>query len=209
MGRVEVTIGPLGRSPGERDAAAVVAARAFQNDPFFEFMSPRPLLRARSLGLYWRTIIAGIAEEDRPLCARDSAGRLVGVAVWVRPGGYPPPIPAQLRQLGGAVRALAPRPKALVDGSKYLLAIDKVHPREPHWYLELLVVDPSAQRAGIGGLLQQPILEEADCEGVPCHLETQNPDNLPYYRRFGYDVEHELHPVAGGPPLWTMRRQPR
>ena len=51
------------------------------------------------------------------------------------------------------------------------------------------------------------MLEVADREGVDCYLETQKPENLAYYRRFGYEVVEELQPVAGGPPLWTMRRQ--
>lgn len=209
MPKADVRIEALGRTRHDRDEAALVAARAFHNDPFFEFLSPRPLLRSRGLNLYWRAMISASEHDDRPLCARDGAGRMVGVALWVRPDGYPPPVRTQLRQSGGALRALAPRPAAVRDGTKYLLALDKVHPRTPHWYLELLVVDPSVQRLGIGGLLQQAVLEEADRAGLPCHLETQNPANLPYYERYGYAVAEELSPVAGGPPLWTMWREPR
>jgi GNAT superfamily N-acetyltransferase len=204
-----VAIEPLGRSRRERDEAAMVAARAFHNDPFFEFLSPKPLLRARGLSLYWRSIIASVGAADRPLCARDGSGRILAAAVWVHPGGYPRPIRTQLKQAAGALRALAPHPPALRDGTKYLVAIDKVHPRDEHWYLELLVVDPSVQRLGVGALLQQDVLDEADRSGLPCHLETQNSDNLPYYQRFGYEVAEELHPVEQGPPLWTMRREPR
>jgi len=128
------------------------------------------------------------------------------VAAWVRPGCYPLGGAAQLRQAGGALWALLPSPRGLRDGTRYLLAIDKVHPKEPAWYLNLLVADPSAQRAGVGAALQGGVLERADLEGMPAYLETQNPDNLPYYRRFGYEVVDELRPVPHGPPLWTMRR---
>jgi GNAT superfamily N-acetyltransferase len=126
----------------------------------------------------------------------------------VAPGGYPPSARAQIRQSLGALRALAPRPPALVAGTRYLTAIDKAHPRDDHWYLELLVVDPSVQRLGVGALLQGPLLADADRTGLDCYLETQNEANLAYYRRFGYDVAEVLRPVAGGPPLWTMRRPP-
>jgi GNAT superfamily N-acetyltransferase len=204
-----VTIEPLERTRRERDEAAIVATRAFQNDPFFEFLSPHPLIRARGLSLFWRSIIASAGPEDRSLCARDGSGRLVGTAIWIRPGGLPLPVRTQLKQAGGALRALAPHPPALRDGSKYLVAMDKAHIRIEHWYLELLVVDPSVQRLGIGAKLQQDVLDEADRAGLPCYLETQNPDNLPYYERFGYAVAQELHPVKKGPPLWTMQREPR
>jgi GNAT superfamily N-acetyltransferase len=101
---------------------------------------------------------------------------------------------------------MALRPRALWDGLRYLLALEAVHPKEPVWYLLLLVVDPSVQRGGIGTRLQAAGMEQADQGGLDCYLETQKPDNLPYYRRFGYEVVEELRPVRSGPPLWTMRR---
>jgi GNAT superfamily N-acetyltransferase len=134
-------------------------------------------------------------------------GRLVGVAAWVPPGAYPLGVAGQARGFLGAGRAMALRPKGLRDGLRYMNAIERAHPKDPMWYLLLLVVDPSVQRAGIGAHLQEPVLERADEDGVDCYLETQSEDNLPYYRRFGYEVEAELGPVPGGPPLWTMRRR--
>jgi GNAT superfamily N-acetyltransferase len=125
------------------------------------------------------------------------------------PGGHAHEPPVGLAQFGemlGAFRAMILRPAGLRDGMKYLMAIEQVHPRDPTWYLLLLVVDPLVQRGGIGTRLQVPVLEVADREGVDCYLETQKPENLAYYRRFGYEVVEELRPVLGGPPLWTMRR---
>ncbi|HEV8064833.1 MAG TPA: GNAT family N-acetyltransferase [Acidimicrobiales bacterium] len=193
----------------EFSEAGVVAARAFHNDPFFEFLAPRPLQRARGLSVFWRSQISTLGDRGAVYGARQPDGRLVGVAAWVKPGGYPLPVPAQLRQGVGALWALYQRPRALADGSKYLLAIDKAHIKVPHWYLELLVVDPSVQRSGIGGRLQETEMRTADEEGLPCYLETQNEDNLPYYRRFGYEVVEELTPVRNGPSLWTMSRSPQ
>jgi GNAT superfamily N-acetyltransferase len=59
-------------------------------------------------------------------------------------------------------------------------AVAQVHPKEPLWYLAVLVADPSAQRSGIGTRLLGAVLERADEEGVRCYLETQNRDNIPY-----------------------------
>jgi GNAT superfamily N-acetyltransferase len=205
----DIQIDLLGHTSKDYGDAGVVGARAFHNDPFFEFLAPRPIQRARGLSLFCRSYVSVLGDAGHVLGARRPDGRLVGVAAWVKPGRYPLPVPSQLREAGGAFLALASRPKALVDGSKYLLAIDRVHPREDLWYLQLLVVDPSVQRLGIGGMLQRPELARADEEGLPCYLETQNPDNLPYYRRFGYETVKELHPVKNGPPLWTMRREPK
>lgn len=210
MSRLDFEIRPLDLSDSLTiNEAAAVATRAFQNDPFFVFLTPRPLLRARGLGLFWRSEIAAHGDRGEAFGAYQSDGRLIGVAAWVTPGGYPLPIANQLRQAAGALYALFPAPRSLVNGAKYLLAIEKVHPKEPHWYLNLLVADPASQRGGVGGALQQVILDRADAEGIFCYLETQNPDNLPYYGRFGYEVVERLDPVSGGPPLWTLRREPK
>lgn len=201
-----VEIAPLSCKGKDLDAAAMVAARAFHDDPFFEYLDPKPVRRARGLSLFWRSELAALGSGARVLGARDPSGRLVGVAAWLPPGEYPLPARSQVRQLLGAGRAMVLRPKALVDGLQYLLAIDKAHPKEELWYLLLLVVDPSAQRGGIGARLQEEGMSSADHDGLDCYLETQKPENLVYYRRFGYDVVDELRPVRGGPPLWTMRR---
>lgn len=199
-------IAPIRRRGRDLGDAAMVAARAFHNDPFFEYLDPKGVRRARALALFWRSEIAALGEGAKILGARDPDGRLVGVSVWLPPGEYPLPVASQLRQMLGAGRAMVLRPKAMVDGLRYILAIDKAHPKDELWYLLLLVVDPSVQRGGIGARLQQEGLDSADKDGLDCYLETQKPENLMYYRRFGYEVAEELHPVRGGPPLWTMRR---
>jgi GNAT superfamily N-acetyltransferase len=191
------------------DEIARVSTEAFADDPFFVFLIPEERARRRALGIFFRAMVG----ESKPVAlvygARDTSARLVGVAAFVRPGGWPLPIPAQLRQLRSALVAMIPRPKALLDGSRYLFAIERIHPKDELWYLQLLAVDPSVQRGGIGGALQEQVYPQADNDGLDSYLETQKEANLAYYRRFGYEVERELRPVRSGPPLWTMRRAPR
>lgn len=205
--RTQVELVPVRRSGKDLHEAAMVAARAFHHDPFFEFLDPMGITRARGLALFWRAAIAGAGPASVVTGARDKDGRLMGLSVVAPPGAYPPPLAGQARQLAGAFRAMVIRPLALLRGARYLLAIEKHHPKEPLWYLFLLVVDPSVQRSGIGTLLQRDMLERADREGLDCYLETQKPENVPYYRRFGYEMERELRPVRNGPPLFTMRRK--
>lgn len=197
---------PLAATGRDLDEAAAVVARAFHHDPFFEFLEPSPLRRARGLGLFFRAALRALGSVGQITGARQADGRLMGVAAWIPPGQYPLSGLAQGVELLGAARATVRRPAGLRDGFRYLVAIDRAHPREPMWYLLLLVVDPLVQRAGIGARLQAPGLEAADQEGLDCYLETQKPDNIAYYRRFGYEVVDELRPVLEGPPLWTMRR---
>lgn len=202
----DIEIRPLSTRGPELEEAAMVGARAFYHDPFFEFLEPHPVRRARALALFTRAILAATDGAGQVTGARHPDGRLAGVCAWLPPGTYPRPAASQVRQMLGTLRAMALRPAALSIGLRYLLAIEKAHPKEPVWYLLLLVVDPSVQRSGIGGRLQEEGLAAADRDGLDCYLETQKLENVAYYRRTGYDVDQELHPVAGGPPLWTMRR---
>ncbi len=92
--------------------------------------------------------------------------------------------------------------------------VDRVHARlmtRPHWYLWALGVVPEAQGKGIGGALLQPVLAQADAEGVPCYLETQTEDNVRFYERRGFDVvaADELPGQRVSLPMWYMVREAR
>ena len=90
-----------------------------------------------------------------------------------------------------------------------MTAIAKNHPKEPHWYLFLLVADPEVQRRGIGQMLLDEALSQIDREGVPTYLETQKIENIAYYRRFGFELKNTITPIDGGPSLYAMVRPAR
>ena len=203
---VEISSVPLSRR--EMQDVALVSARAFHTDPFFAYLSPGALVRSRGLNRFGMATAQHLGPKGLLLTAR-RGGRIVGVGGWVAPGGYPYPLKEQLLQTVGAVRALYPRPASLLKGLRYLTAVEKAHPKEHLWYLQLLCCDPEHQRSGVGGALQQEVLSRCDTEGVGAYLETQNEDNLAYYRRFGWELVDTLRPVRDGPPIWTMRREPR
>jgi GNAT superfamily N-acetyltransferase len=191
----------------ECQEAALVAARAFHTDPFFEYLAPKAMPRARGLALWCNSICAHLPPGGRLLTARRE-GRIVGVGAWIPPGAYPFPAATQVAQTLGALRAMYRTPSAVPKGLRYLTAMDKAHPKEQLWYLQLLACEPEHQRTGVGAALMEGVLEQCDTEGVASYLETQNDDNLPYYRRHGYEVVTTLTPVRGGPALWAMRREP-
>jgi len=189
--------------------AARVASKAFFNDPFFRFLSPNDRLRDRGLTLFFRANLEHAGPWARLITARDETDEIVGLSLWLPTSRYPQSVATKLAQVPGTLRALYRRLRALVDGTKYLNAIAKSHPEESHWYLYLLVTDPSIQRRGVGTLLMKHGLAETDAEGVGSYLETQNEENLAFYRRFGYERRETLRPVKEGPPLFTMWRRPR
>jgi hypothetical protein len=52
-------------------------------------------------------------------------------------------------------------------------------------------------------------LDRCDAEHAPAYLESSNPDNIPYYQRFGFEITGEITLPDGGPSMWPMWRQPR
>jgi ribosomal protein S18 acetylase RimI-like enzyme len=203
------TYGSLTLGRPTLNEVAVLGSRSFYDDPFFIHLSAEPMLRARGLALYMRSHLAALRDTAVATGARDRAGNLVGTCVWQKPGTYPLPVTAQVAEMAGAVRALIPRPAALVTGLRYTMAIEKARPREDHWYLCLLAADPMAWRRGIGTSLMEPSLAAVDEDGLPAYLETQKEANLAYYRRFGFEETARLTPCPGGPALFTMTRPAR
>ncbi|MFQ5472638.1 MAG: N-acetyltransferase, partial [Dehalococcoidia bacterium] len=61
---------------------------------------------------------------------------------------------------------------------------------------------------GVGSALMQPGLEQADRDRVPCYLETAKEINVKFYGKHGFEVVRKIDLVGGGPPVWTMLREP-
>lgn len=200
------------RSPLSREqlnASCAVALRGFYTDPFFEFLAPKALQRNRGLFLFFRNALRHMGPGGHLSTVRDARDRIVGVSAWIEPGGYPQSIPVQLAAMPGSLRALYRRPSSLLQGGQYLEAMAKSHPKEPHWYLYLLVADPETQRQGVGTMLLNDRLPEVDEAHLGAYLETQKEDNIAYYRRFGFELVKPLSPVKGGPPVYTLWRAPK
>ena len=55
---------------------------------------------------------------------------------------------------------------------------DDCHPKEDHWYLPFIGLDPSKQGQGIGSLILKESLKKADEQGKIAYLESSNPMNM-------------------------------
>jgi ribosomal protein S18 acetylase RimI-like enzyme len=193
----------------DRRQAADVATRAFLNDAYFAYLLPGEQFRARALPILFEGQIGHLGRFARVVVVRDDKDDIVGVALWLTTGGFPLSIRAQIAQMPSSLRALYRHPHSLQVGGVYLRELLSVHPKEPHWYLMLLAVDPATQRQGVGTMLMNDGIARIDAEHVGAYLETQKEDNHAYYRRFGFELRETLHPMPGGPPYYTMWRTAR
>ena len=92
---------------------------------------------------------------------------------------------------------------------KALMALEGRHPREPHYYLAFIGVEPEWQGRGLGGAVLAPVLERCDAEGMPAFLEASTPRNRALYERHRFTVTEEFTLGRGAPPQWRMWREPR
>jgi GNAT superfamily N-acetyltransferase len=183
---------------------AAVLARAFYDDPPFIWVLPDPKTRLSRLERLFVTMLRGEVPHGAVEVA-SSGDRIVAGAVWMPPGGWPPGIGEQLVALPRYVRTLGRRLRA---GSGLTEALARAHPREPHWYLSTIGVDPGYQGRGIAGSLLRSRLRACDQTGQPAYLESSKPGNVPLYRHFGFQPTGTPSLPRGAPVVTTMWRPP-
>jgi GNAT superfamily N-acetyltransferase len=130
------------------------------------------------------------------------AERFAGVALWLPPGAAPDE--ASLVQVIQETVADARR-DAVFSIFEHMEAF---HPREAHWHLPLIGVDPAHQGKGIGAALLRHVLNACDKHGVLAYLEATSPLNVRLYERHGFEPLGSIQ-VADAPPVVPMVRKPR
>lgn len=174
--------------------------KAFSDDPVFVYLmggafnAKRANLAFNMLGRHMLAHGIIMTNDDRS-----------AAAYWGPPGSWKVPISSIVKTMPISLRAYQWQ---TIRALGVLGRMEKLHPKEPHYYLEVLGTDPSQQGKGHGAALLNAILEKADNEGVGAYLESSKDTNVPYYRRFGFEVVGEIH-HPNGPTMWRMWRDPR
>jgi GNAT superfamily N-acetyltransferase len=188
--------------PEDVPRIAKALARAFEDDPvmswIFRSESERISRLERSFTLFLERI--WLPQDE---CY--AADRLFGAALWLPPGKWHLGVGAQLRLLPSMFSVTGSNLPRLFS---VLNLIEKRHPKEPHYYLAVLGVEPEYQGKGFGSALMQPVLERCDREGIPGYLESSKRRNVVLYERHGFRVVEELKLPKDGPPIWRMWREP-
>jgi hypothetical protein len=69
--------------------------------------------------------------------------------------------------------------------------IKNIQPKESMYYLWFIGVDPNFQQSGIGTSLLNDLIKDSDQKNRPIYLETSTLKNLPWYKKFGFNIYHE------------------
>ncbi|WP_082974115.1 GNAT family N-acetyltransferase [Mycobacterium sp. E740] len=182
-----------------------VLARAFYRDPVMTWMLPDDAARERRLERMFATMIRHhfLRTEGAEIARGTSIG---AAALWDPPGRWKHTRLQELRMMPAFIRAFGRNGRR---GQQAMELMKKHHPEEPHWYLGVIGSDPTVRGTGFGQALMRSRLDRCDAEYAPAYLESSNPDNIPYYQRFGFGVTGEITLPDGGPSLWPMWRDPR
>jgi ribosomal protein S18 acetylase RimI-like enzyme len=176
-------------------------ARAFEEDPWMSWMFQEPKFRA-TLAAAWMKVEIQCARNMGSSWLSLENGEVVAGSIWAPPGkdlheGN------TFRQLWYLVLGANPgRADELLKG---LSKIGEMHPKQPHYYLNTVGVEPELVGRGHGGDIIRHTLDHADQQKKPCYLESSSERNIPLYERLGFKIIHGIE-MPDGPTMWGMWR---
>jgi GNAT superfamily N-acetyltransferase len=178
-------------------AVAVIVA-AFIADPPARFAWPSPHDYLQAMPRATREFAGSCFKHGTAYVSADFRG----AALWLPPGVEP-----DGEALGKMFRETAKR-EHLDDLLATFEKMEQSHPREAHWYLPQIGVDPTAQGKGLGAALMTHALVRCDQERALAYLEASKPENVPFYQRHGFEVIGEIQ-IGAAPAVTPMLRKPR
>jgi len=187
--------------PEEIGAAVTVAARAMCTSPMaYAVLGDSHDRRYRHTQRFFARMYK-LALHQRPLVARldgrivASTNDLVDGACRARPVDLIRSLPAlALTGPRGAVRTV-----------RWLNDWEHRDPARPHAHFGPFGVEPELQGQGIGSLVLREYTRRLDEAGEHSYLETEKPQNVALYQRFGFEVIAESEFM--GVPNWFMWRE--
>jgi len=181
---------------------SLTLAKAFEDDPVKLFLTGgKPLTPERVTPFF-----SAFQTIQLPHGLVFTTPGYEAASIWAPPGEWKVPFSKILRFSPRFLKLYGLR---FFPNLQVLTDMEKVHPADPHYYLEFIGTDPAHQGKGFGSTLMQPMIDRADAEGVGAYLESSKESNVPFYARFGFEVTRELHHRRNGPTMWLMWRTPR
>jgi GNAT superfamily N-acetyltransferase len=192
------------------DLACASAVAALEHDPFYRCIcypyADDPACRRAFLEQYFAYSIQEGKDDGRCVHLRDHSQ---GVAVWLLP---------QTRDAHSrATRNKRAFLQATLESEgcanyyrimNFMSAKSKAIVGHDAWYLSIVAVNPTLHGKGLGRLLLEPTIAEADRLAAVCYLETFSPRNLSFYERLGFVTKARFTEPTTGSDYSLMVRYP-
>ena len=181
--------------------------RVFFNWSLVVALEPNEIIRRTRTHYFYALTIKHLIKYGE---AYASSPKMEGVAMWVH-SDYSEMSIWQLIKYG-ALKTLYKLGAKFVN--KGVIAIDfmgKTHAdlmKEPHYHFAWLGVEPELQKKGIGTELIHAMLNKFSIENMKCFLDTQDKQNIDYYKRFGFKLIHECQYPSVDVTYWGMLWEP-
>jgi ribosomal protein S18 acetylase RimI-like enzyme len=191
---------PVVKTATESDEAAIIDALrlAFSVDPATRWVWPEP----QKYLSHFSSFVKAFGGKAFSYKSAHYIGNYSGVALWLPPNVHP-----DVEQLIALLQSTG-SDDAKRYGPQIFEKMDSYHPKEPHWYLPLLGVDPLYHGKGFGSALLQHALAKYDQDNVYAYLESSNPRNIPLYERHGFELLGTIQ-FDTSPSIFPMLRKPK
>ena len=181
--------------PADVEHLISVMVLAFAGDPVARWMYRDPQRYLAYFGRFIRAFAGKAFSIGTAWCIDGN----LGGALWLPPGVKP-----DEAAIAVILDESVPH-DVMADVNAMFAEMAAYHPRDPHWYLPTIGIEPHVHRKGLGSALLTEALERCDQEHMPAYLESSNPSNASFYQRLGFEA---LGVICAGhsPPMVPMLR---
>jgi len=137
------------------------------------------------------------------MIARRADGTIVGIYNAMPPGSCKPAVGEQLKMIPGLIKLGLGNARRVIG---WFATWGKQDLPTPHWHFGPFAVDATLQRQGIGSVMLRHFCARMDELGDDAYLETDKPENLALYEKFGFATIGEMQVL--GVTNWRMVRTP-
>ena len=187
--------------PEERAEAVAVVARAMSTSPMSRAVIGPDADRCHRHLVRFFGRLYQVARHQRPLVARLD-GRVIASTNDLVGGACSFGVREGLRALPDL---LVTSPAVTARAARWLADWEGRDPDRPHSHYGPFGVEPALQGRGVGSLVMVEYTRRLDAAGEHAYLETDKPENVALYGRFGFEVVDEAEVL--GVANWFMWRE--
>lgn len=191
--------------PSEIGAVLGLISRGMRDNPtHVAALGEDPERRQKRVHRIFSKVVPVMGHFDHLLVARHPDNTVLGVLGMAAPGRCQPNAKQRMQLTLGL---LPLGPYALSRSLRWVGTWEKHDPEERHWHLGPVAVDAHLQGMGIGSKLMRVFCAQMDAAEETAYLETDKPENVRFYERFGFEIVGEEQVI--GVPNWYMARPAR